>query len=175
MFKTLKKAFRGRPAAKAAARQARPQVEALDGRLLPSSVPILTGLTLNFGSGRSLQVLSEQDNGNGTGAIQGYYYGNYGSAFVAGGISLKSSSGGWSDFGISYGGSGASYYGGVDIVNGGGDFYTNYVSDTSYYYANQDSSVRWNYSGSSTEVFNTMYGDWYGASHTDQVIFFYPV
>jgi hypothetical protein len=164
MFKTLKKMFPGRPAAKAAKRQARPQVEALDGRLLPSSIPSLVNQTLYFvanrgspyavpnlsSTGRSLRVVSEQDNGNGTGTLTGWYQGNSGYAAVTGTISFKSytsrigllgsSSSTYADFEISYSGVGLSnygIYGGTDVVQGDGDVLAtpavNFVSYSVYY------------------------------------------
>ena len=180
-------------------RQARPNVEALDGRLLPSAtVPSLVGQTLNFvdpqcsyglclyvSNGRSLQVLTEQDNGNGTGTFTGRYQGNYGYALVSGSIFFKSynDSGPWGfpsyDFGISYSGVGTSYFGGVDFVQGGGDVwaYSSAVSSlattnalgSSYYYTNSYIFPLSYYAGWSSEMYQINFSNQFGyAYHTDQ-------
>jgi hypothetical protein len=164
------------------ARQARPQVEALDGRVLPSSVPWLAGKALNFFdfhaagiasystyNGRSLQVVAEHDNGNGTGTFSGLYQGNYGCAAVTGTISFKAYYSGSSpsyDFGISYSGVGTSYLGGIDIVQGGGDIDATWgVGSTSYYY--YAGYTPQYYSGWSSELFNVASSAFCYVNHQD--------
>jgi hypothetical protein len=164
------------------ARQARPQVEVLDGRLLPSSVPWLAGQTLNFGqwyaagiastfdsTGRSLQVVAEHDNGNGTGTFSGVYQGNYGYATVSGTISFKAYYPGSSpfyDFGISYSGVGTSYLGGIDIVQGGGDLDAHWsMGGTPYYkYAGYTPD---SYGGWSSEQFEVACSAFCYVTHQD--------
>ena len=180
-------------------RQARPHVEALDGRLLPSvTVPSLVGRTLNFidrqcsyglcyavSNGRSLQVLTEQDNGNGTGTFTGWYQGNYGCALVTGSIFFKSYDAvspqqfPTYDFGISYSGVGTSYFGGVDFVQGGGDVWarsstasflaTTNALGSSYYYTNSYIFPLSYYAGWSSEMYQINFSNQFGYAYpTDQ-------
>ncbi len=171
MFQMLTKVFGGRSAAKATkavARRARPEVESLDQRiLLSASVPNLQGDTMYFASTpssfRSLQILSEHDNGNGTGTFVGGFSDAYGTAQVSGTIAFSAAKStyqnqagaGWNfgsptpveyDFQLSYSGVGASYYGGLDFISGSGDFKCDTVSNDPTTYGPYQ--ALWTYSGS---------------------------
>jgi hypothetical protein len=163
MFTFLKKLVGGRSVARASkplTRQAKPQLEALDQRLVLSTVPNLQGVTLHLDGpvvgSRQLHILSETDFGNGTGTFQGLCQNTYGVAFVSGTISLKhagnGSVGNPSDFGLTYFGGGPGYYGGADLVQGSGDFRCSQVSSIPGDYPEYTRGTpSWNYSGSDVE------------------------
>jgi hypothetical protein len=184
MFTILKAMYGGRPAkaAKPAARMAKPGVEALDERVMLTTVPNLAGVTLNLNgpsdTSRRLQIGSEKDNGNGTGTFRGMYYGSYGYAYVSGTITLRHTGTGHPgtliadpyDFALSFSGSGGNYFGGIEVVNGSGDFkcysvssnpdaYSQYIITTPSY---------WSYSGSDSEVALSYRGYFQGSiNHSD--------
>jgi hypothetical protein len=181
MFTLLKKAFGGRTAAKVTAKQVRLELEALDQRVVPSSIPNLQGVTLaldgpNAVHGRALQIASETDRGNGTGTFQGVCYDAHGYAPVSGTISFAHGNGSMFnpyDFKVNYSGVGASYFGGPDWITGSGDFTCTSVSSDHDAYSQYSIGLgtNWAYSGSDTEVYGVWgaYGQlyFYGSSHYD--------
>jgi hypothetical protein len=182
MFALLRKAVGGRAAAKVT-RRARPEVEALDERVMPTSVPNLQGVTINldgvYGGARQLQITSERDNGNGTGTFRGYCWDAYGYAYVYGTITLRQVAGVYPgtriaspyDFGLSYFGRGASYYEGSETIQGGGDFTCYRVSHNPGAYSQFVGATRpsyWGYSGWDYEqASGAFFGGSYDAYHSD--------
>jgi hypothetical protein len=199
MLQFLKGAFGGRPAVKAAkamTRQARPQVESLDERvLLTASVPNLVGTSMGldnapyYMSARTLTFTAEHDNGNGTGTFTALFKDTDGSAYVNGTIKFNADlttyhggggDFGWSggtpsmyDFSLRYSGLGASKFGGYDSIAGSGEFQTTYVSGAAGWYTYSSPHPSWWYSGQSVEVATTSWGPAYTLYHTDTCQEFY--
>jgi hypothetical protein len=181
MFTFLKNLVGGKSAARAAkplTRQAKPQLEALDQRLLPSTIPNLQGVTLHLDGpvvgSRQLQIVSETDRGNGTGTFQAVCRNTNGLALVNGTITLKHAGNDTvankSDFGLTYIGVGPSYWGGIDIIQGSGDFQCAHVNAPASAYTEYTRSFEgptWSYSGWDTEVYNFFNYGYFGASHSD--------
>jgi hypothetical protein len=97
------------------------ELEALDQRVLPSTVPNLSGLTMYFNgnSGNTLAIQSVHDQGNGSGTFTGVYVDSHDGVLtpVNGTIALKSTvyhPNLWSsfqyDFGVTFSGSAISNF-----------------------------------------------------------------
>jgi hypothetical protein len=157
------------------------EVEALDQRLLPSSVPNLGGLTMHFGPGigpvytppNTLAITSVQDQGGGKGTFVAVFddFRDGVVTAVSGAITLKSIGPGWSDplydFGVTFSGSATHFQFNprtglwsetVDRASGSGDFYTNAVSgDASIYQQNHPGQTppgSWIYSGNESDSYS---------------------
>jgi hypothetical protein len=180
MFSALRKLLGGRSAGNQATRQAtarpaaRPQLEALEGRLLPSSVPNLIGLTLGFAQGQPnahyLQILGESDLGNGKGSFNGLFGDPYHGILtgVSGSLWLKGRLGSGYDFGVSYSGQGSWGTTVYQSVSGSGDLITGGISGSPYDYAY--GGIPWVYSGQDHEIAITLYGytpSFYQGSNAD--------
>jgi hypothetical protein len=180
MFATLSKIFGSRFAAKAAKQvvRARLGVEQLDERLMPSSVPALTGVTLNLdwspvaSTTRSLTILSEHDNGNGTGSFTALFIDRSVGTFapVAGTLALKhvaSGVGDRYDYGLNYVGI-TGFGSGLMEVGGSGDFTTTSVNTPASSYTQYTwGNPYWGYSGSDVEVVVSGPLAGWGWSHAD--------
>jgi hypothetical protein len=186
MFAILKALYGARPAkgARASARQAKPAVEALDERVMLTTVPNLAGVTLNlngaYDTSRRLQINSETDHGkgNGNGTFQGICWDSNGFAYVSGTITLRHVGTGHPgtliadpyDFALSYSGSGGSYFGGIEVVNGSGDFKCYSVSSNPDAYSQfvGTNPSYWSYSGSDWEMAVSFQGFYQAfTSHSD--------
>jgi hypothetical protein len=149
----------------------RPEVEALDQRLLPSSVPNLGGLTMGFlhpwSGTNDLTIQSVQDQGGGKGTFAGTYLDNVNSneivwTTVSGTITLKGMTnafgGSWYDFGVSFSGTSTrSFFGSggwyidFDKASGSGDFLTPTVSGNAGAYGYYYGAIPWYYSGQESD------------------------
>ena len=170
MFATLKKlvglGVSGNKGIRRAERpRARLELEALDQRLLPSSVPNLTGLVMHFDNphtgaslGSTLTIQSEQDKGGGRGTFVGIYQDSRDgvSTHVTGSITFKGIgpnpdyygqwiSKSWDDFGLTFSGSAehvqfnahtGNWTDTMDSVYGSGDLYVTRVSGNASDYTN---------------------------------------
>jgi hypothetical protein len=135
------------------------EVERLDERLLPSSVPNLAGVTMHFNNfntgqsfGTTLLIQSVQDQGGGRGTFVGSFQDSRDgvSIPVSGTITFKGMAlnpdpygawvgSSWYDFGVSFSGSRARVVGKVfteDEACGSGDIYVTRVSGTASDYTN---------------------------------------
>jgi hypothetical protein len=138
------------------------EVEALDQRLLPSTVPNLGGLTMHFGYPytepytNNLAITSVQDQGGGKGTFVAVYTDSRDGVVtaVSGTITLKGmipnpwsglgfTSGSWYDFGVTFSGSANHFHFNprtgiwsdtVDRASGSGDFDTNAISSNASIY-----------------------------------------
>ena len=151
LWKALHKSFRGTNGVRRAdGPRARLEVEALDQRLLPSSVPNLAGVVMQFTPSTSLQIRSVQDQGGGKGTFIGVYKDSQDSVstFVSGSMAFKGMTpdpiwGSWGptmyDFGVTFSGSTASvnhYLDSFTDASGSGDVYVSRVSANSTDYTN---------------------------------------
>jgi hypothetical protein len=177
MFTFLKKLVGGQSAAQGAkpiTRQAKPELETLDQRLVPSTIPNLKGFTLHLDgpsvpSSRILIILSERDNGNGTGTFQGIYESSKGIDVVDGIITLKHAGPGTFenlDFQLrysSYGGWG--WAGGWASVVGGGDFRCSTLNPSGGF-SESSWGPSWVYSGWSMESWSgETWSNWFEGIH----------
>ena len=186
LWKALHKSFRGTNGVRRAdGPRARLEVEALDQRLLPSSVPNLTGLVMHFDNphtgaslGSTLTIQSEQDQGGGRGTFVGFYQDSRDgvSTHVTGSITFKGMTpdpiwGSWGptmyDFGVTFSGSTASvnhYLDSFTDASGSGDLYVTRVSGNASDYTNpySPSFVPFDYFGNEADSHqvNTPYSDY---------------
>jgi hypothetical protein len=196
MFASLKKrtglGLSGNEGVRRAERpRTRPELEALDQRLLPSSVPNLGGVAMHFDvypGNNTLAITSVQDQGGGKGTFVALYDDSRDGVVtaVSGTIALKGMApnpwnwpgpggGAWYDFGVAFSGSAAHFQFNprtgiwsdtVDRASGSGDFYTNAVSGNAGIY--QQGGVgalptgSWVYSGTESDSL-TIYNN-YGSA-----------
>jgi hypothetical protein len=153
MFASLKNLVDLRSArnrgARRAERHTRLELEALDQRVLPSSVPNLAGLTIwsNYHS-PTLTIQSVSDQGGGHGTFLGVYQDTLDGVLtrVNGIITLKGMvpvlGASWYDFGLTFSGykPGAISY---SLAGGSGDFCTSLVSGNASDYLNPYGGVAW--------------------------------
>jgi hypothetical protein len=162
LWKALHTSFRGKKGVRRADSRGQLAVEALDQRLLPSSVPNLSGLTMAFSPGNTLLIQSVQDQGGGKGTFVGVYADSRDgvSTPVSGTITLKGLRvDDWYDFGVAFSGTATSNHQfnprtgiwseDVSHVSGSGDFYTPYISDKSSAYL--DLFAEWSYWGQESD------------------------
>ena len=170
MFAVLKNLVGlGLPRNKGIRRAERPrtrlELEALDQRLLPSTVPNLSGLTMVFNpwsGNNTLAISSVQDQGGGKGTFAAVYYDSRDGVLtgVSGTITLKGLRvDDWYDFGVAFSGTATSNHQfnprtgiwseDVSHVSGSGDFYTPYISDKSSAYL--DLFAEWSYWGQESD------------------------
>jgi hypothetical protein len=162
LWKALHTSFRGKSGARRAGRpRARLEVESLDQRLLPSTVPNLSGVVMHFvdavsgyvSDPTSLTIQSVQDLGGGKGTFVGVYQDTLDGVTtgVSGTITLKGMANTWIgntygpsfDFGLTFSGSATHVQWNphtgiwsrtVERASGSGDFYTNAVSGNASIY-----------------------------------------
>jgi hypothetical protein len=170
LWNTLHKLYRNKLAGLRSARNkgarradrshTRLEVEALDQRLVPSSVPNLSGLTMFFDNttGNTLAIQSVQDQGGGKGTFTGVYKDSRDgvSTSVSGTLTFKSLSGYGYDFGMTFSGSAISNFQfnprtgiwseDLSRVSASGDFLTQSVSGTAGAYVGIF-GIPWQYSG----------------------------
>jgi hypothetical protein len=129
MFQLLRKWFGGSSGAKSASnarfQATRLELETLDERVLPSTLPFLVGSTFYFTNGNSLKITSEPNLNSSQSSFTGYFRDPVHSVStnVSGVISLNYISSGYSDFSLSYSGQSTFLSGAVNEgVTGSGDF-----------------------------------------------------
>jgi hypothetical protein len=155
-------------------------VESLDQRLVPSTVPNLTGVTLDFDASHAnshfLRVTSETDLGNGTATFTGYFQDSAHSVGtnVSGSIWLKASWAALRDFGVSYSGR-VDYIPGAwyDGVIGWGDLLTNTISSNPSVYQPQPTNTTWEFIGNDYDYYQINF--WiihqsYGGYNSDSAV-----
>jgi hypothetical protein len=161
--------------------RARLEVEALDQRLLPSSVPNLAGVTMVFNPGNTLTIQAVQDQGGGKGIFAGYYADSSDGVWtaVSGAITLKGMVGPLTyDFGVTFSGTAASDFQfnprtGIwsqylSRVSASGDFYTQTISGNAGAYG--AFGIPWNYYGHESDslIYNSSWGSYVvGSRDTD--------
>jgi hypothetical protein len=151
------------------------EVEALDQRLLPSTVPNLGGLTMHFGYPytNNLAITSVQDQGGGKGTFVAVYTDSRDGVVtaVSGTIALKGlatdpvQGGTKYDFGVTFSGSTTHHQFNprtgiwsetVERASGSGDFYVtgNYVNSSNYNPWNPNNFVWFDYSGNESDSYS---------------------
>jgi hypothetical protein len=183
LWNTLRTLYRGRPAGlrpagnkgarRPACARARLEVEALDQRLLPSSVPNLAGVAIPpyTNTSTSLTIQSVQDQGGGKGTFVGVYKDTLDgvSTPVSGTIAFEGMAnvfgGSAFHFGVAFSGSATHFQWNprtgiwsesVDRASGSGDFYTTAVSGDASIYQHFYSTIApglWSYSGQESDSF----------------------
>jgi hypothetical protein len=142
------------------------EVETLDERVLPSSVPILTGDILDFnpshGGTHYLKITSETDNGHGFGTFTGYFVDAPHNVFtnVSGSIWLISMNPwGWGapEFGMAYSGMTTNGFYQAGVI-GGGVFSTNIITSNPSAYTPGTGAARWLYGGWDNDYSYSLFG-----------------
>jgi hypothetical protein len=166
------------------------EVEALDQRLLPSSVPNLGGLTMDFfptpghpnpwTSNNTLAITSVQDQGGGKGTFAAVYAdaGDGVLTAVKGTITFKGPGGYGYDFGVTFSGYQISHFQfnprtgiwsyDLSSAGGSGDFVTQAISGNADAYSYGIFSIPWYYFGQEADSLTYMssYGDVVLGSHS---------